>query len=54
MKKCENCNCNCHCTTEKHGDVYGECTCQNCKCREVKDDPEGLVIDETGECESCQ
>ena len=26
----------------------------NCKCREVKDEPEGLVVDETGECESCQ
>ena len=22
--------------------------------REVKDEPEGLVVDETGECESCQ
>jgi len=30
------------------------CTCENCKCREVKDEPEGLVVDETGECESCQ
>ena len=39
-------------TGEKHGDVYGVCTCENCKCREVKDEPEGLVVDETGECES--
>jgi len=53
-KKCKNCNCNCHCDSDVHGDIYGACTCQNCKCREVKDKSEGLVIDETGECESCQ
>ena len=44
----------CHCDGDIHGDVYGLCTCENCKCREVKDEPEGLVVDETGECESCQ
>jgi len=54
MKKCKNCNCKCHCDGELHADVYGVCTCDNCKCREVKDEAEGLVIDETGECESCQ
>jgi len=53
-KKCKNCNCNCHCDGDLHADVYGVCTCDNCKCREVKDKQEGLVIDETGECESCQ
>ena len=53
-KKCKNCNCDCHCDGDTHGDVYGECPCQNCKCREVKDEPEGRVVDETGECESCQ
>ena len=53
-KKCKNCNCNCHCDGDLHVDVYGVCTCDNCKCREVKDKQEGLVIDETGECESCQ
>ena len=51
-KKCKNCNCDCHCDGDVHGDVYGACTCQNCKCHEVKE--EGLVVDETGECESCQ
>ena len=54
MKKCKNCNCNCHCDGDLHGDVYGLCTCENCKCREIKDEPAGLVVDETGECESCQ
>ena len=54
MKKCKNCNCDCHCDGDIHGDVYGLCTCENCKCREVKNEPEGLVVDETGECESCQ
>ena len=34
-KKCKNCNCDCHCDGDVHGDVYGACTCQNCKCREV-------------------
>ena len=52
--KCKNCNCNCHCDGDLHADVYGICTCDNCKCREVKEEPEGLVVDETGECESCQ
>ncbi len=52
-KKCKNCNCNCHCDG-LHGDEYGLCTCENCECREVKNEPEGLVIDDTGECESCQ
>ena len=53
-KKCKNCNCDCHCDGDLHADVYGVCTCENCKCREVKDEPEGIVVDETGECESCQ
>ena len=54
MMKCKNCNCDCHCDGDLHGDVYGLCTCENCKCREVKEEPEGLVVDDTGECESCQ
>ena len=36
-KKCKNCNCDCHCDGDIHGDVYGACTCENCKCREVKE-----------------
>jgi hypothetical protein len=54
-KKCKNCNCNCHCDGELHADVYGICTCDNCECRPVKEEgPEGIVIDETDECLSCQ
>ena len=52
-KKCKNCECNCHCAG-LHGDEYGLCTCENCECREVKDEPEGLVSDETGEWASCK
>ena len=36
-KKCKNCNCDCHCDG-LHGDEYGLCTCENCECREVKDE----------------
>ena len=52
--KCKNCNCDCHCDGELHADVYGVCTCDNCKCRPVKEEDEGIVIDDTEECESCQ
>ena len=57
--KCKNCHCDCHCKNDLHVpdsslDTGGACTCENCECREVKDEPEGLVIDDTGECESCQ
>ena len=37
--------------------VYGVCTCDNSgavRCFKVKDEPEGLIIDDTGECETCQ
>jgi len=54
MRRCKNCNCDCHCDGDLHTDVYGVCTCDNCKCREVKDKSEGLVVDDTDECESCQ
>jgi hypothetical protein len=54
IKKCKNCNCDCHCDGDLHADVYGVCTCDDCKCREVKEEPVGLVVDDTGECESCQ
>ena len=64
MGKCKNCNCNCHCKEALHGHHYdGDlCTCDNCECKNGKDRAEdstyenngGLVIDDTGECESCQ
>ena len=54
-KKCKKCNCDCHCDGDLHSDVYGVCTCENCKCIEVKSkEPEGLVISDEDECLSCQ
>jgi hypothetical protein len=62
--KCKNCNCNCHCKSELHSHHYdGDlCTCDNCECKSGNDRAKdssnenngGLVIDDTGECESCQ
>ena len=61
MTKCEKCHHDCHCKEELHADIYGTCTCENCECKNKKDKAEdksfenegGLVIDDTGECESC-
>ena len=49
-KYCKKCNKMCHCTN-----VEGECT--NCDCGSREEDSTyegGVVIDDTGECESCQ
>ena len=58
MKKCKNCNCDCHCDGDLHADVYGICTCDKCECNskaeDVLENEGGLIIDDTGECESCQ
>ena len=64
MSKCSKCHCNCHCGEELHSHHYdGDlCTCDGCECKNKKDKAEdksfenegGLVIDDTGECESCQ
>ena len=58
MSKCKNCSHDCHCDEELHADVYGTCACKNCECKNKKDksfeNEGGLVIDDTGECESCQ
>ena len=61
MTKCRNCHCNCHCDGELHADVYGVCTCDNCECKKKQERAEdlsfennGVVVDDTGECESCQ
>ena len=43
--KCNNCNCDCNCEKD-----CSNCDCKNCECKQ----PEGVVIDDTGECESCQ
>ena len=49
---CKKCNKMCHCPNAE-----GECT--NCECNSRAEDKSfenenGLVIDDTGECESCQ
>ena len=69
MSKCKNCHCNCHCDGDLHADVYGVCTCDNCECNKSKrmykkhkewgtdmsyENNGGIVVDDTGECESCQ
>ena len=45
-KPCKKCGHLCHCIEADHEG----CTCANCECKE----PEGLVVDDTNECESCQ
>ena len=47
--KCKTCNCRCHCAVINHSDILGICPCQMCKC-----DSKGVIVDETGECETCQ
>ena len=70
MSKCKNCHCDCHCEESLHGHHYdGDlCTCDNCVCKNKRsykthkewatdmsyENNGGLVIDDTGECESCQ
>jgi len=53
-KTCGKCHCNCHCGEPLHIHFYDKdlCTCDDCKC--VKQKPQGIVIDDTNECESCQ
>ena len=46
--KCKNCGCDCHCSLQEHSDMYGVCSCLACLC------DKGLVLDDTGECETCQ
>ena len=45
-KTCKKCGHLCHCLEADHEG----CTCANCECKE----PEGLVVNDTNECESCQ
>ena len=52
---CKKCNHLCHCMEADHSD----CKCENCECNGREEDSTyenngGLVIDDTGECESCQ
>ena len=57
MSNCEKCQHDCHCKEELHSDAYGLCACKKCECKTEDKNYEnegGLVIDDTGECESCQ
>ena len=60
MNKCKNCNCVCHCNVSGHSDNKGVCACGQCSCKQGKAEDStyenngGVVIDDTGECESCQ
>ena len=50
---CKKCNKMCHCTSAESGE------CANCECNSLAEDQSfenngGVVIDDTGECESCQ
>ena len=50
---CKKCNKMCHCSNAESGE------CKNCDCNGREEDKSfenegGVVIDDTGECESCQ
>ena len=50
---CKKCNHLCHCIEADHED----CKCHGCECNTKAEDATyegGVVIDDTGECESCQ
>ena len=52
---CKKCNHLCHCIEADHSD----CKCENCECNSRAEDQSfenngRLVIDSTGDCESCQ
>ena len=51
---CKKCNKNCHCADTTKND----CDCDNCECGGKEEDSTyeggGVIIDDTGECESCQ
>ena len=48
INKCENCNCGCHCSLQEQSDMYGVCSCTDCKC------DKSVVVDSANECEACQ
>ena len=59
--KCNSCNCKCHCQDVLHTHHYDNdvCTCEQCNCDKSKAQDKtyesgGVIIDDTGECESCQ
>jgi len=55
LRFCVKCNHLCHCVEADHEG----CKCEGCECSSKAEDQSlentgGLVIDDTGECESCQ
>ena len=48
-KMCKKCGHSCHCEEGKHE----ECQCENCECKSQQPINEGVVIDDTNECEWC-
>ena len=48
INKCKNCNCDCHCSLKEHSDLYGVCSCSDCKC------DKSAVVDSNEDCEACQ
>ena len=42
--RCKKCNCKCHCNEELHADVYGMCPCDDCVCKNPKNDGEECLI----------
>ena len=57
MAKCKQCNHDCHCSGDIHADEYGTCACKKCECKPESSESwseEGLVVDDTNECEWCQ
>jgi len=52
---CKKCGHLCHCIEEDHeGCKCGVCDCAKSKAKDQTNESGGLVIDDTGECESCQ
>ena len=65
MAKCTKCFHDCHCSGDLHADEYGSCACKSCDCinkqerahdstYETSYKSDVCVVDDTGECESCQ
>ena len=48
MKTCKKCGHLCHCMEDEH---LG-CKCEECRCSHGQS--EGVIIDDSDECESCQ
>ena len=60
MNKCKRCNHDCHCGGKEHIDEYldicqcGQCDCLQSKAEDSTYENNSVIVDDTGECESCQ